>query len=44
MYRSIYHLGHIPASDLNNMKTNETPLLLYIMGTVIHFALGHENG
>ena len=41
MYISIYHLGHILASDLNNLKGTETLLLLYIMGTVINFA--HEN-
>ena len=35
MYKSIYHLGHIPAPDLNNLKGTETLLLLYIMGTTI---------
>ena len=44
MYISIYHMGHIPASDLNNMKGIETPLLLYIMGTIINSTLNHENG
>ena len=36
MYKSIYHLGHIPASNLNNLKGTETLLFLYIMGTVIN--------
>ena len=35
MYKSIYHLGYIPAPDLNNLKGFEALPLLYIMGTVI---------